>query len=224
MDPAPKGDGSFVPMLRVAVFDDNRDRRDGLCMLLGTMPDMECVGLFPDCRDVLRHVAETKPDVVLMDIDMPHVNGIEGVELIKKQFPQVRVLMQTVFEEEDKVFAAVLAGADGYVLKQSTPARFMESLRDVAAGGSPMSPTVARKVLAFFTKRGQIPSAREFELSERELDVLRGLVDGLTYKMIAAKLNISYSTVNSHVTRIYEKLHVKSVSAAVSLALREGLV
>ncbi|MBL8010935.1 MAG: response regulator transcription factor [Flavobacteriales bacterium] len=211
-------------MLRVVVFDDSRDRREGLCVLMDTMPDMECVGLFPDCRDVVRHVAETMPDVVLMDIDMPHVNGIEGVALIKKQFPKVRVLMQTVFEDEDKVFAAVLAGADGYLLKQTAPDRFMEALRDVAAGGSPMSPTVARKVLTFFNKRAQIPAAREFDLSERELDVLRALVDGLTYKMVAAKLSISYSTVNSHVTRIYEKLHVKSVSAAVSLALREGLV
>lgn len=193
-------------------------------MLLGTTPDMQCVGLFEDCREVVRHVAETTPDVVLMDIDMPHVNGIEGVALIKKQFPKVRVLMQTVFEDEDKVFAAVLAGADGYLLKQTAPDRFMDALKEVAAGGSPMSPTVARKVLTFFNKRALIPAARGFELSDRELDVLRGLVDGLTYKMVAARLNISYSTVNSHVTRIYEKLHVKSVSAAVSLALREGLV
>ena len=211
-------------MLRVAVFDDDRDRREGLCMLIESTPGMQCVGLFEDCREVLRHVAETEPDIVLMDIDMPYVNGTEGVTLIKKQFPKVRVLMQTVFEDEAKVFAAVLAGADGYLLKQTLPSRLMEALQEVASGGAPMSPAVARKVLAFFNKRAQIPAARDFELSQRELDVLRGLVDGLTYKMIAARLGISYSTVNSHVTRIYEKLHVKSVSAAVSLALREGLV
>ena len=116
---------------------------------------------------------------------------------------------------------AVLAPAPA---RDPLPTRLMEALQEVAEGGAPMSPAVARKVLAFFNKRGQIRAAREFDLSARELDVLRGLVDGLTYKMIATKLNISCSTVNSHVMRIYEKLHVKSVSAAVSLALREGLV
>lgn len=211
-------------MLKVAIFDDNADRREGLALLIGTDPDMQCVGQFADCRDVLRHVAETNPDLVLMDIDMPYVNGIKGVELIKSQFPNVRVLMQTVFEDEDKIFASILAGADGYILKQTTPTRLMESLHELAEGGSPMTPTVARKVLGFFNKRAQIPAASEFQLSDRELDVLRGLVDGLTYKMIAARHNIAYSTVNSHVARIYEKLHVHSVASAVSLALREGLV
>lgn len=211
-------------MLKVAIFDDNADRREGLALLIGTDPNMRCVGQFEDCRDVLRHVAETSPDVVLMDIDMPHVDGIKGVELIKREFPEVRVMMQTVFEDEDKVFASILAGADGYILKQTTPARLMESLQELAAGGSPMTSTVARKVLGFFNKRAQIPAASEFNLSDRELDILRGLVDGLTYKMIGAKHNIAYSTVNSHVARIYEKLHVHSVASAVSLALREGLV
>lgn len=211
-------------MLKVAIFDDNADQRDSLALLIGTDPNMCCVGQFEDCRDVLRHVAETAPDVVLMDIDMPHVDGIKGVELIKRHFPQVRVMMQTVFEDEDKVFAAVLAGADGYILKQTTPRRLMESLQELTDGGSPMTATVARKVLSLFNKRAQIPAAKEFKLSDRELDVLRGLVDGLSYKLIADRLNISGSTVNSHVTSIYRKLHVRSVASAVSVALREGLV
>lgn len=211
-------------MLKVSIYDDNLARRNGLARLIGTDPEMRCVGEYPDCREVLRHVAETAPDVVLMDIDMPHVDGIRGVELIKSQFPEVRVLMQTVFEDEDKVFAAVLAGADGYLLKQTTPARLMESLKEVAEGGSPMTPIVARKVLTFFNKRATTTATTDFDLSERELEILRGLVDGLTYKMIAAKHSITYSTVNAHVTRIYKKLHVASVASAVKVALREGLV
>ena len=211
-------------MLKVAIFDDNAARRKGLELLIGTDPDMQCVGQFADCRDVLRHVAETSPDVVLMDIDMPHVDGIRGVELIKSQVPDMRVLMQTVFEDEDKVFAAIMAGADGYLLKQTKPAVLMESLKEVAEGGSPMTPIVARKVLTFFNKRAATTTKNDFDLSERELDILRGLVDGLTYKMIAAKHSITYSTVNAHVTRIYKKLHVVSVASAVSVALREGLV
>ena len=211
-------------MLKVSIYDDNAARRNGLARLIATDPEMRCVGEYPDCRDVLRHVAETTPDVVLMDIDMPHVDGIRGVELIKSQFPEVRVLMQTVFEDEDKVFAAVLAGADGYLLKQTTPTRLMESLKEVADGGSPMSPIVARKVLSFFNKRATKAGTGEFDLSARELDILRGLVDGLTYKMIAAKHSVTYSTVNAHVTRIHKKLHVASVASAVKVALREGLV
>lgn len=212
-------------MLKVAVFDDNRDRREGLALLIGTAPDMECVGRFEDCRDVVRHVAETSPDVVLMDIDMPHVNGIEGVEQIKKSFPKVRVLMQTVFEDDDKVFASILAGADGYLLKQSTPTRVLQGIHEVMEGGAPMTPTIARKVLSFFNKKGRITGKdSEFDLSERELEILRLLVDGLTYKKIAERCSISYATVNSHVSRIYDKLQVRSVASAVSLALREGLV
>ncbi|MBK7383617.1 MAG: response regulator transcription factor [Flavobacteriales bacterium] len=212
-------------MLKVAVFDDNRDRREGLSLLIGTAPDMECVGAFEDCREVLRHMAEVEPDVVLMDIDMPHVNGIEGVEQIKKQFPKVRVLMQTVFEDDDKVFASILAGADGYLLKQSTPTRVLQGIHEVMEGGAPMTPTIARKVLSFFNKKGRITGKdSDFDLSVRELEILRLLVDGLTYKKIAERCSLSYATVNSHVTRIYSKLQVRSVASAVSLALREGLV
>ena len=212
-------------MLKVAVFDDNRDRREGLSLLIGTAPDMECVGAFEDCRDVLRHMAEVEPDVVLMDIDMPHVNGIEGVEQIKNQFPKVRVLMQTVFEDDDKVFASILAGADGYLLKQSTPTRVLQGIHEVMEGGAPMTPTIARKVLSFFNKKGRITGKdSDFDLSVRELEILRLLVDGLTYKKIAERCSLSYATVNSHVTRIYSKLQVRSVASAVSLALREGLV
>ncbi|MCB0763259.1 MAG: response regulator transcription factor, partial [Flavobacteriales bacterium] len=129
-------------MLKVAIFDDNAARREGLSLLIGTDPNMQCVGQFPDCRDVLRHVAETSPDVVLMDIDMPHVDGVEGVTLIRKQFKDVKILMQTVLEDNVRLFASIVAGADGYLLKQTTPERLIAAIEEVHQGGAPMTPTI----------------------------------------------------------------------------------
>ena len=210
--------------IRVAVFDDNAKRREGLQLLIGSSDDMTCVGAWPDCRDVVRHVTETSPDVVLMDIDMPHVDGIEGVTLIRKQFKQVKILMQTVLEDNARIFAAILAGADGYLLKQTSPVKLLEGIVEVTQGGAPMTPVIAAKVLKLFTQRGSAAKAIDFHLTEREVEILKLLVDGFSYKMIAAKCGISYATVNTHVSHIYEKLQVKSVASAVSLAVREGLV
>lgn len=212
-------------MLRVAIFDDNAKRCEGLHLLLDGSGSMECVGTFPDCREVVRHVAECAPHVVLMDIDMPHVDGIEGVTLLRKQFKDLRILMQTVFEDNEKIFDAILAGADGYLLKQTSPAKLLEAIEEVHAGGAPMTPTVARKVLALFTKGGRPNVSKSvFALTAREQDILKLLVDGYSYKMIAEKCSISTATVNTHVSHIYEKLHVRSAAGAVSVALREGLV
>lgn len=211
--------------IRVAIFDDNASRRDGLKLLLDSTEDMKCVGAFPDCREVVRHVLDTTPDVVLMDIDMPHVNGIEGVKLIRKQFTEVKILMQTVFEDNEKIFDAILAGADGYLLKQTTPTKLLEAVQEVADGGAPMTPSVARKVLKLFA-RGSRPlqPKASFDLTSREQEILEQLVEGFSYKMIAEHCNITTATVNSHVSHIYAKLHVSSAAGAVSVALREGLV
>ncbi|MCC6540582.1 MAG: response regulator transcription factor [Flavobacteriales bacterium] len=211
--------------LRVAIFDDNAKRREGLQLLIDSTEEMTFVGSWPDCRDVLRHIAECMPDVVLMDIDMPHVDGITGVVLIRKQFKDVKILMQTVFEDNEKIFDAILAGANGYLLKQTTPTKLIDGIIEVAQGGAPMTPVVAAKVLKLFAQRGGITSrAVDFHLTEREVEILGHLVDGYSYKMIAAKCGVSYATVNSHVSHIYEKLHVKNAASAVSIALREGLV
>ncbi|HRH36870.1 MAG TPA: response regulator transcription factor [Flavobacteriales bacterium] len=212
-------------MIRVAVFDDNAKRREGLQLLIDSTDNMSCVGAWPDCREVVRHVMETTPDVVLMDIDMPHVDGIEGVTLIRKQFKDVKILMQTVFEDNEKIFDAILAGANGYLLKQTAPTKLIDGIIEVAQGGAPMTPIVASKVLKLFAQRGGVSSkSADFELTEREVEILRYLVDGFSYKMIAEKCGITYATVNTHVSRIYQKLQVKSVAGAVSLAVREGLV
>jgi DNA-binding NarL/FixJ family response regulator len=210
-------------MIKVAVFDDNKPRRELLQMLLNSTTGMECTGAYEDCRQVVKNVMQNIPDVVLMDIDMPHVNGIEGLQLIKMQLPEVRILMQTVFEDDDKIFAAICAGADGYILKKTPPAKLIDAITEAMSGGAPMTPTVARQVLLLFNNRNK-KSTTDFNLTEREHEILSMLVQGLSYKMIAEKCNVSYSTVNSHISHIYEKLHVKSGTEAVAKAIEQKIV
>ncbi|HMQ77878.1 MAG TPA: response regulator transcription factor [Flavobacteriales bacterium] len=212
-------------MLRVAVFDDHTQRRESLRMLIDATDGMTCVGAFPDCRNVVKNVVECAPRVILMDIDMPHVDGVEGVTLLRKQFKDVKILMQTVLEDNERLFASIVAGADGYLLKQTTPERLIESIREVDGGGAPMTPTIARKVLQLVGVRSsRIGVSADFHLTPREQEILGLLVDGLGYKAIATRCDISYATVNTHVTHIYQKLHVDSVVAAVKVAMQEGLV
>lgn len=209
--------------IKVAVFDDNKPRRELLGILIDSTEDFVCTGSFEDCRNVVKNISANRPDVVLMDIDMPYVNGIEGLKLIKEKFPEIKILMQTIFEDEDKIFEAIVAGADGYILKKTTPAKLLEALKDVAEGGSPMTPTVAKQVLLLFkNKNKQIPK-NNFDLTSREQEILGYLVQGLSYKMIAAKCNISYPTVNSHISHIYEKLHVSSGTEAVAKAIEHNI-
>jgi DNA-binding NarL/FixJ family response regulator len=210
-------------MVKVAVFDDNKPRRELLEMLLNSTAEMQCTGAFEDCSHVIHNIVKNIPDVVLMDIDMPNVNGIEGLQLIKKQFPDVKILMQTVFEDDDKIFAAIYAGADGYILKKTPPAKLIDAINEVVSGGAPMTPTVARQVLHLFKNRNK-KSATEFNLTDREHEILSMLVQGLSYKMIADRCNVAYSTVNSHITHIYEKLHVKSGTEAVAKAIEQKIV
>ena len=210
-------------MIKVAVFDDNKPRRELLEMLLNSTEGMQCTGAYEDCRDVIKNIVQHVPDVVLMDIDMPYVNGIEGLQLIKNQFPTVRILMQTVFEDDEKIFAAICAGADGYILKKTPPAMLIDAISEAMSGGAPMTPTVARQVLLLFNNRNK-KSVTDFNLTERETEILSMLVQGLSYKMIAAKCNVSYSTVNSHISHIYEKLHVKSGTEAVAKAIDQKIV
>jgi DNA-binding NarL/FixJ family response regulator len=211
-------------MVRVALFDDNSSQRNGLQLLLDATDGMACVAAYEDCRDVEQRIAACTPDVVLMDIDMPHVNGIDGVERLRARFPKLKIIMQTVFEDEDRILASVCAGADGYLLKRSGAEGVVRGIRDVLAGGAPMSPEVARKVLLFTAarKRGQ-PVVR-MGLSDRELEVLQLLARGHSYKMVADHCGIAMGTVNGHIRRIYDKLQVHSVSGAVSLALKRGII
>lgn len=214
----------IMKTIRVAVFDDNASRREGLRLLLEAMEDMECVATYEDGRDAVMRIRSSRPDVILMDINMPYVGGIEGVTLIKAEFPDIKIIMQTIFEDEDKIIAAICAGADGYILKQKSPMQLVDGIVEVINGGAPMTPTVAFKVLKLFSKGKNKPKSLDVNLTKRELEILELLVEGYSYKMIAEKCFITYATVNSHISNIYEKLQVNSVASAVSKALREGIV
>lgn len=193
-------------------------------MLIDAMDNMECVGVHNDCRDVIERIDNARPDVVLMDINMPFVDGVTGVGHIRTKYPNIKILMQTVFEDDDKIFAAICAGADGYLLKQTSPSKLLDAIADVYAGGAPMTPSVARKVVQFFTKTAVIAPKEVYSLTNRESEILGLLVKGYSYKMIANECCISFATVNSHINKIYEKLKVSSATGAVSLAIKEGLV
>jgi DNA-binding NarL/FixJ family response regulator len=209
-------------MVSIVIFDDNPGRRESLRMLLESRENFIVTGEFPDCSNVKAEIEKLRPDVVLMDIQMPQVNGIEGVRIIKEFFPDVHVIMQTVFEDDEKIFDAMRFGASGYILKKTDPQQIIVAIEDVLNGGSPMTPSIATRVIHFFRKQND-KRPEQYGLSDREAEILQYLVDGLSYKMIADKVNISYNTVNSHIKKIYDKLQVHSVSEAVSKAIRNNI-
>lgn len=212
-----------MDMIRVAVFDDNKPRRELLKMLIDSTAEYTCTGAYEDCREVVSRIKANTPDIVLMDIDMPYVNGIEGLALIKQHYPEVKILMQTIFEDEEKIFSSILAGADGYILKKTPAVKLLDAIREVHEGGAPMTPTVARQVLLLFNRKHKSIPKKKFDLTKREREILSFLVEGYSYKMIADKCHISYATVNSHISHIYDKLHVSSGTEAVVKALEYKL-
>lgn len=179
---------------------------------------MEFAGGRENCNMVEQDMERFEPDVILMDIDMPVANGIEGLIRIKKVKPQALVIMQTVFENEERIFEAIRSGADGYFLKKTHPSKLMEGIRDVLEGGAPMTPSVAKKVLEMFQQHQEAKKENEFALTEREIEILAMLTKGLSYKMIADHINLSFHTVNTHLKRIYDKLHVHSATEAIAKA------
>ncbi|MFI5132878.1 MAG: response regulator [Chitinophagales bacterium] len=209
-------------MIRIVIYDDNLQRRESLKSLFSLTDGMQCVADFPDCSHVVQDMQQYQPDVVLMDIEMPNVDGISGVSLIKKNFPLIRIIMQTVYEDEEKIFASLQAGAEGYILKKSSAEKITQCVEEVYQGGAYMTPSVALRVMQHFNKFSR--QKDEYNLTPKEKEVLRFLSDGLSYKMVADKLGISYFTVNAHIKKIYEKLHVHSLGEAVSLALKNKIV
>ena len=211
--------------VRVIAFDDNKDLREMFRMLVDAQADMVCVVVLPDLSQLMRDIDAAQPDVIVMDIQMPGMDGFDGVKAIKTRYPEARILMQTVFEDEDKVFDAICAGASGYILKTASADEMVGAIRSVHAGGSPMTPSIAAKVLARFRANAAPNSPEEeYNLTQRERDVLGLLVKGLSYKMIADRIGISFHTVDSHIRKIYDKLHVSGMAEAVSKAVRKRIV
>ena len=212
-------------MIQVAIFEDNKHLRETFQLLLETSPGYSCTGAYADCRDLLPKLEACPCDIVLMDIEMPGMNGIEATKKIKEKFPGVLVLIQTVFFDDEYIFNAICAGASGYILKSTSPSGYLEAIADVKAGGSPMTPGIARRVLELFKVNLQPQENNNtYHLTNQEKKVLQQLVEGKSYKLAAAELFVSVDTVKTHVRNIYAKLHVHSGTEAVSKALRDKLV
>lgn len=209
--------------LKVLIFDDNSDRRDSLELLIQATEGLTLSDSMPDANTAVEVVAALEPDVILMDIGMPGTSGIEATRLIKSKFPSVQIIIQTVFDDQERIFEAIKAGASGYLLKSSPAPKIVEAIFEAHSGGAPITPTIASKVINFFREQTPVKD-RDYGLSDREKEVLNYLVDGLSYKMIAAEMAISYNTVNSHIKKIYEKLHVHSVGEALSKVLYKKII
>jgi DNA-binding NarL/FixJ family response regulator len=211
-------------MIKVGIFEDNKHLRETFGFLLNNAEGFTCAGAYSDCSDLLYNITNNPCDVILMDIEMPGMNGIEATRLLKQHFPGIHIIIQTVFFEDDYVFEAICAGAAGYILKSTTPAGYLQAIKDVYDGGSPITPGIARKVLERFKTNAQPSQPNNYQLTLQEKKILQLLVDGKSYKMIAGDLSIAVDTVKAHIRNLYAKLHVHSGTEAVSLALRDRIV
>ena len=210
--------------IRVAIYEDNRNLREGLFQLIDGTDGFRCVGAFANCDRMLRQIEEVKPNVVLMDIQLPGISGIEAVKILKEKFPEVKVLMETIFEDNNKIFDSICNGAEGYILKNTPPALILSAIKEIYEGGAPMTPSVASKVLKMFKNHSFSSLKEATNLTEREREILKSLVEGMSYKMIAAACFISIDTVSGHIKNIYKKLQVHSKSEAVVKAIKGKII
>jgi DNA-binding NarL/FixJ family response regulator len=211
-------------MIGIVLFEDNKSYRENLSLYLESTEEVLLLAAYSDANDVVRRVQKHKPDVVLMDIQMPGISGIEALQQIKAEMLDVKVLIQTTFDDEHRIFAAICAGANGYVLKSPEPEAMLQAIVDVHKGGAWMSPTIAAKAMKMFQHQFVQNQPTYIALTEREKDVLGCMVKGMSYKMIANACVLSIHTVHWHVKNIYEKLHVNSASEAVVKAIANKLV
>jgi len=213
--------------LRVAIFEDNKLVRESFEAILNGTDGFTCSGAFSSCNNLKHDVARSNPDVILMDIEMPGMTGIEATQKVKQDHRDIKILIQTVFDDDEKVFAAICGGASGYILKKTTPAKLIESIQEVNDGGAPMSPSIATKVLTLFQKFAPPQQKTNDEapnLSKREKEILLLMMEGDNYHIIAEKCFLSYDTVRTHVRSIYKKLHVASVNQAIVKAFKQRLI
>lgn len=214
---------SLAGVIRVAIVEDQEPLRNGLARLIADAPGHLVVGAWGAMEPALREIGAARPDVLLCDIGLPGMSGIEGIRLLQARLPELQILMLTVFGDDDHVFEAICAGASGYLLKDTPPPRLLESIAEIHAGGAPLSPGIARRVVRMFAKVAP-PREETLRLSPREVELLQLFVDGHSYKTAARELGLSIDTVRFHIRHVYEKLHVHSKSEAVVLALRKGLL
>lgn len=209
-------------MIAIAVYDDNLSRRESLEAFIKLSPELHHVGSYANCANIVADYEAAKPDLILMDIEMPEVDGLQGVKLLKQKYPGVKIIMQTSFDDDDKIFTALQNGAEGYILKTASVTQIAQSIDEVMKGGAAMTPSIALKVMRYFNSRQTVNQL--YNLSPKETETLKHLAEGLSYKMVADKMGISYFTVNNHVKKIYEKLQVHSLGEAVALAHKNKLV
>jgi len=200
--------------IKTAIVEDDKRYRELLRVILLSSEKIDLVLEADNCMHIKAEVYKHMPAIVLMDIDLPGRSGVEGVAELKNTFPEIKVMMLTVFEDEEKIFAAIKAGADGYMLKKDSPQKLIDSILDLHEGKSPMNGVIARKVLEFFHKKPTVDNPDDYNLTKREHEILELLMDGLTYKEIADKCSISVQTLNSHIKNIYQKLGVHSRAEA----------
>jgi DNA-binding NarL/FixJ family response regulator len=209
--------------IKAAIVEDQREIREALTALINGTPGYRCTGGYRSMEEALEKIRQDVPDVVLCDIGLPGMSGIEGISILKERHPELLLLMLTVYDDDERIFDALCAGACGYLLKRTPPARLLESLREAVTGGAPMSPEVANRVITLF-REIRPPERCDYELTPHETRLLKLLVEGHNYTTAAAELGVSYNTIKFHMRHIYEKLQVHSKSEAVSKALQNRLV
>jgi DNA-binding NarL/FixJ family response regulator len=214
---------SQTKQISVAIIEDRREIRDGLATLIEFTEGYSCIGKFGSMEEAIARIRHNVPDVVLSDIGLPGMDGIDGVRILKREHPELIILMLSVYEDNERIFDALCAGAVGYLLKKTPPTKLLEGIREAMAGGAPMSPEVARRVIELF-RDVRPPDRVDYDLSPHELRLLKLLVEGHSYKTAAAELRVTVNTISFHLKNIYEKLQVHSKSEAVAKALQNRLV